>query len=261
MAIGKKIEDRNHIIGFREEISAASGDENQFFTWFDAAEDASASFIKGAWDFGYHVAAPAVRYVRAPQDKLALEIGVGGGRLMASASRYFGKVVGVDVHENLDLTHKKLEEMGCKNVELLRSDGLTIPVPSDSVDFVYSFIVFNHLEKVSVVDSYLDEIGRVLKSGGIAVVYFGRVALFSHNKSIKALYFLDKIIEVFLLPMGWKELAARVNCTNIVFSLRHFKSKLRKRGFKIHASMSSRKKVPDGIEKYGMQHGVVFEKR
>lgn len=260
MAIGEKIENRNHIVGFREEISAAGSDENQFFTWFDAAENAKASFIKGAWDFSYHVATPSSRYVNSPQDKVALEIGVGGGRLIASASRYFDRVIGVDIHESLDLTQKKLEQMGCKNVELLKCDGVTIPVPSNSVDFVYSFIVFNHLEKVPIVDGYLNEIQRILKPGGTAVVYFGRLALLSHNRRSSVLYFLDRLVEVVLLPRGWKELPARVNCTNIIFSLGHFKSKLRKRGFRIFTTMSSRKKVPDNVEKFGMQHGVIFGK-
>lgn len=260
MAIGNKIEERNHIVGFKEEISAATKNDDKFFTWFDEAEDAQASFIKGAWDFGYHIAYPAINYLKNPQDKVALEIGVGGGRLLASASRYFAKAIGVDIHDNLDLTRNKLEMMGCANIEVLKCDGASVPVPSGSIDFVYSFIVFNHMEKVSIVKSYLDEVARILKPGGIAIIYFGRFAPFSHNRKYGVLYFLDRIFEVFYLRNGYRELPARVNCTNLLFTLGYLKSQIKNRGFQIRRTLSSRKKVPNEVGRFGMQHGIVFQK-
>ncbi len=49
MAIGKVIEKRGHIIGFREEISkAASSSEDEFFTWFDSTKDKDSAFVRGS---------------------------------------------------------------------------------------------------------------------------------------------------------------------------------------------------------------------
>ena len=40
MSAGKTIETRNHIIGFKEEISkAAIKSEDDFFTWFNECKD------------------------------------------------------------------------------------------------------------------------------------------------------------------------------------------------------------------------------
>lgn len=260
MAIGDKIEDRSHIIGFKEEIRSASSDEDRFFTWFDAAQDARTAFINGAWDFSYHIALAAIDHVRHPESLAALEIGVGGGRLLAAASRHFGRAVGVDIHDELHLTRQKLIELGCSNTEVLKSDGTSIPVDAESIDFVYSFIVFNHLEKRSIVVDYMEEIRRVLKPGGVAVIYFGRCAPASQNKSGAWRYWVDRLVELAYLPQGYKELPAKVNCTNLIFTLPHFKRLARGCGFQILRRLVSRKKVPNGVATYGMQHGLVLRR-
>jgi len=261
MAIGDKIEDRSHIVGFKEEISAASADEDRFFTWFDAAQDARTAFINGAWDFSYHIALPAIRHLSHPESQVALEIGVGGGRLLAAASRHFGRALGVDIHENLHLTRQKLHAMGCTNTEVMKSDGTSIPVDAGSVDFVYSFIVFNHLEKRAIAADYLREAHRALRPGGLAVLYCGRFAPFSQNRRGAWRVWLDRLAELAYVPRGWKELPARVNCTNLPSTLPHFRRMARDAGFDVLDHVVSRKKVPNGVNTYGMQHGLVLRKR
>lgn len=101
MATGKEIERRGHVVGFREEISkSAASTDDEFFTWFDSAKDKDAAFVRGSWDFMAHIALPSSKFLSTPEEKVALEIGYGGGRILAAASRCFKSVIGVDIHEN-----------------------------------------------------------------------------------------------------------------------------------------------------------------
>lgn len=261
MATGKNIETRGHIVGFREEISkAAALSENNFFTWFDSAKDKEAAFIRGSWDFTVHIALPALQFLSHPEEKTALEIGYGGGRILTAAARHFRSVVGVDIHEHSEKVQAELNKRGINNCILRKTDGANIPVEDNSIDFIYSFIVFQHLEKIEIFKSYLCESYRVLKPGGIAVFYFGRKAIFSENKKIKILYMLDRISESIVMMNSFKELPAQVNCTNLVVSMSYAKSFARKIGFRVLSELVSRKKVPDGIQLYGGQNGLVVKK-
>lgn len=262
MAVGKEIETRGHIVGFREEIArAASGSDDEFFTWFDSARDKEAAFIRGSWDFMVHIARPAAPFLRRPETLTALEIGYGGGRILAAASRCFSHVTGVDIHAHASRVTRELEQRGVRNVTLLTTDGRTLGVEDGSRDVVYSFIVLQHVEKYAIFRNYLQETRRVLRPGGLAVLYFGRNARWSEHRRSPARYVLDRIAERLLLRGGYRELRAQVNCTNLVVSLAHAKALARADGFRVLRTLVSRKKVPDGIRRFGGQHGLVLRKR
>ncbi len=261
MTIGKEIEKRGHITGFREEIKkAAKLSDDTFFTWFDSAKNMNAAFIRGSWDFMMHIAQPSAIFLKNPEECVALEIGYGGGRLSAAASRCFRKIIGIDIHDQSQKVGQVLRDRGIENFELLTTDGNEIPVNDDTIDFVYSFIVLQHVEKYEVFIKYLSEVHRVLKLNGIAVIYFGRPYLFSINRSSKILYYIDKIVERIRMPRGFKEIAAQVNCTNLIVSMPHAKATAKKYGFKVLKELVSHKKVPDGIRLFGGQYGLILEK-
>lgn len=260
MAIGNKIT-KNHLLGFKDEISRAkSGGKDTFFTWFNSANNADTSFIRGAWDFSFHFAFPLSPYLSEPETKTILEIGHGGGRLLAAASRYFGKAIGIDIHTENLLVEKELKARGVKNVKLLRGDGRLLPIEESSVDTVYSFIVLQHVEKIEVFRKYFKEAFRVLKPGGIAILYYGRYSKLSKGKSELLLYLLDNLLERFLLPRGYKELLSVINDVNLVVSTNYVKEISKKTGFEVEKILISRINVPDGIDVYGGQHGVLLRK-
>jgi ubiquinone/menaquinone biosynthesis C-methylase UbiE len=261
MAIGEKIETRGHVIGFKEEIEkAANTSDDDFFAWFDSAKNKEASFIRGSWDFLIHIALPCSKFLSSPEEKVALEIGHGGGRLLAAASRHFREVIGVDIHENNEKVANELKSRGVNNCTLIKTDGKKISVSNDSIDLVYSFIVLQHVEHIDVFKHYLNEVYRILKPNGIAVLYFGRKYLLSINKGSKILYQIDSIAERFLLPNGFQEIPAKVNCTNLIVSLSHAKMLAKKLGFEILMTLVSHKKVPDGVKLFGGQNGLVLKK-
>ncbi len=128
--IGKKIETRGHVTGFREEIAKARASSyDTFFTWFDFAESKDAAFVRGAWDFSIHVALPLAPYLEKTADKKVLDIGYGGGRMLAAAARHFGQAAGVDIHGESALVSEELAARGVRNCELFTTDGKTLPLP------------------------------------------------------------------------------------------------------------------------------------
>lgn len=261
MATGHTIEKRNHITGFKEEISKVKGGSIQkFFTWFNEAKDIEETFIRGSWDFSFHIAYPASKYIKTPENLTALEIGHGGGRLAAAASRHFNKVYGVDIHNENKIVEKELEKRGCKNIELLQTNGSEIPLSNNSIDFVYTIIVLQHVEKIEIFENYISETFRVLKDNGVAVIYFGREARDSLNKPSKFLYLRDRILEYLRLKKGFIEIPSKVNEVNLKLTMMYAKKICRKYGFKIQEELVSRRKVPDGTLLYGGQHGLVIAK-
>jgi len=261
MPTGAAVETRGHITGFREEIArAASASPDAFFTWFDAATDADAAFVRGQWDFNLHIASPMAPFVREPESKTVLEIGSGAGRLLAGAARSFGHAIGVDVHDQQSAVRAELARRGVTNATLLSTDGRTLPVPDASVDAAYSFIVFQHLERIDTLRAYLAETARVLKPGGIAVLYAGRPTRFSMNSPSPLMLALDLVRERWTLRAGYEEIAAPVNCTNLRVTRPFLVRETRRAGLTVRRTLVSRKKVPDGVLRFGGQHGVVAMK-
>ena len=50
-----------------------------------------------------------------------------------------------------------LRSQGKSNFELIKTFGRTIDVESETIDFIYSFIVLQHLPSFSVHESYVKE--------------------------------------------------------------------------------------------------------
>jgi len=262
MPTGQAVETRGHVVGFQEEIQiAAAQGKDPFFTWFDSAADTEAAFVRGTWDFLIHVAMPAARYLACPEEKTVLEIGHGGGRILAAACRSFRKGIGIDVHDNNALVEGELRARGVANCRLVKTDGRCIPVGDCTVDLVYSFIVLQHVERIDVFKSYFAETHRVLKPGALAVLYFGRKRRFSLNKRSRLLYWADRLLEeLSLRRRGYQEIPARVNETNLVVAMSFAKRLSRSLRFEILKTLVSRKRVPDGMDLFGGQHGLLLRK-
>lgn len=96
-----------------------------------------------------------------------LEIGCGAGRLLKPLASQFKEVYGVDVSGEMVKVGKELLR-GYKNIHLFHNDGITLsPLPNKKFDFVFSYIVFQHIPSREIVRGYIKESFRVLKPGGI----------------------------------------------------------------------------------------------
>jgi len=187
-ASDKPTTEGTHFADWREQIKRHDESDADFLSYFDSADSVDQSFLQGAWDFSNQVLRPRVAPLLGdPFDATALEIGFGGGRLLAAASAHFNRVIGVDIHDSFDRVQQMLDERGIANAQLLKGDGKTLPVDMDSVDFVYSFIVLQHLPLIGILQTYLSEVKRVLKPGKPACLYFGYLPFNWHMKKYEDL--------------------------------------------------------------------------
>lgn len=152
--------------------------EHAFFNWFDGGISADGAFHRAGITFKKMMFPFIEKYfdTETLKDKMSLDIGYGGGGQVYAASKIFKYSLGLDVHCESAYVEQELLSRGANNIFLYECDGESIPfLKEKSVDFVHSWAVFMHLGNLSVVVSYLNEIRRVLKYGGIAVLYFSRL--------------------------------------------------------------------------------------
>jgi ubiquinone/menaquinone biosynthesis C-methylase UbiE len=99
-----------------------------------------------------------------------LEIGPGGGRWSKHLIGLTDELILVDITDRtLALCQQRLGEDG--NLRLIQNHGGDLPGVDDaSVDRVWSFDVFVHIAPTDLA-SYLLEIARVLRPGGVAVIH------------------------------------------------------------------------------------------
>lgn len=113
------------------------------------------------------------------QNKDVLEIGAGVGRMTEYFGKHFKTVYAIDISANmLDIARKRL--LGQSNITLKENSGNDIPLPRDSVDFVFSYKVFKYLSSPILVGDYMREIYRSLRPGGLAKIYL-RTGVRPHN--------------------------------------------------------------------------------
>ncbi|MDD2676570.1 MAG: class I SAM-dependent methyltransferase [Methylacidiphilaceae bacterium] len=117
--------------------------------------------------------AAVVEYLLAPAilpGATVLEIGPGHGRWTAEILPRCGRAILVDLSSSC-LEHYRRRFSGFDRVEYHLGDGQSLSgVEPNGVDFAWSFDVFVHIERVSFC-GYLQELGRVLRPGGSAVLH------------------------------------------------------------------------------------------
>jgi SAM-dependent methyltransferase len=104
-----------------------------------------------------------------PSDTV-VEVGCGVGRLTRVLAGHAGRIVALDVSEEM-LVRAREHNPGLDNVEWVLGDGTSLAgVPDASADACVSLLVFQHIPDPAITLSYVREIGRVLKAGGWAVI-------------------------------------------------------------------------------------------
>lgn len=106
----------------------------------------------------------------AGQHGVGLEAGCGGGRdtVRLALANPESTIYAVDISEGAAVTERLVQRLELENVEVLRADLAAIPLPSNSVDWCYSFGVLHHM---SDPESGIREIGRLVKPDGRIVTY------------------------------------------------------------------------------------------
>lgn len=155
--------------------AAKKQDMLEYQNWFDSCNSLDECVKKGYIDFAHRIfTQDFYKIIGDPRDKKCLEIGCGGGRLLNAACKFFKLGYGIDILEqkSFNKTAEFIIQGGSKNFSLQHRDDIK-EISDNSIDFVYSFIVFQHFNSWEEAEKYLDFIKRVLKPGGAGILYFG----------------------------------------------------------------------------------------
>ena len=104
---------------------------------------------------------------RDPKQMKVLEIGCGSGRITRALAETFGEVYAVDISgEMVAQARRALGDLS--NVHVFQNNGMDLSVLSAvEVDFAFTYIVFQHIPSREVIQSYVREVYRLLRPGGL----------------------------------------------------------------------------------------------
>jgi SAM-dependent methyltransferase len=102
-----------------------------------------------------------------PKQMSVLEIGCGAGRVTRALARLFGRVYAVDISgEMVGRARAALGEY--PNAYIYQNNGKDLSVLEEiQVDFAFSTIVFQHIPSLEIIESYVRDVGRLLRAGGL----------------------------------------------------------------------------------------------
>lgn len=102
-----------------------------------------------------------------PKDMKVLEIGCGTGRVTRALAEVFGEVHAVDISAEM-VSQAKQALADVDNAHIYQNNGYDLSVLGDiTVDFAFSFIVFQHIPSRDVIENYVREVHRLLRPGGL----------------------------------------------------------------------------------------------
>lgn len=115
---------------------------------------------------------------RDPGSMKILEIGCGAGRVTRALARFFGEVYAVDISSHM-VREASLAVSQFPHAHILRNNGRDLSVlrprwwqrlrnyPEVRFDFAFSCLVFQHIPNRAVIESYLSDVSRLLRTGGL----------------------------------------------------------------------------------------------
>lgn len=101
----------------------------------------------------------------------ALDFGCGVGRLTQALAGHFTEAHGVDIAPSMIKQANRFNRFSDRCHYHLNSESNLRLFANQKFDFIYSFIVFQHIEGRYVLD-YIREFTRILRPGGVAMFHF-----------------------------------------------------------------------------------------
>lgn len=101
-----------------------------------------------------------------PAQMHVLEIGCGAGRVTRALAAQFGSVTGVDISGEM-VRQANLALADRPNSKAIQNNGRDLALVQGPVDFAFSTIVFQHIPSYEVIESYVREVHRLLRPGGL----------------------------------------------------------------------------------------------
>jgi len=113
-----------------------------------------------------------------PRRMRVLEIGCGAGRVTRVFAGYFGEVHAVDISREM-VRQARLAVSGFPGAHVYRNNGKDLSAVRSTwrsrfglgeplrMDFAFSFMVFQHIPSRPIIESYVREVHRLLRPGGL----------------------------------------------------------------------------------------------
>jgi SAM-dependent methyltransferase len=134
--------------------------------------DDDSFFRSGEEDFA-RLVAPVLQRCGFPASGGAmLELGCGAGRMTHSFAKRFQRVYAFDLSAEM-LQRARTLQKGQSNILWLLGNGADLScIASGSLDFVFSYLVLQHLPEEALAFRYVHELLRVLRPGGAFLFQF-----------------------------------------------------------------------------------------
>ena len=140
--------------------------------------------------------------------RTAFELGCGLGRLAFPLAAHFQTVIGVDIAPEMVRRAQRFASDNC----VTNTRFSTIAGPQDlvktnefvgSVDFFYSWLVFQHVPDFATIAGYLRSIGLLLRDNGAAYLQFD-------TRPASLAYHIKCHVPDFVLPRFWRRGIRRI---------------------------------------------------
>lgn len=102
----------------------------------------------------------------SPGRQRALDFGCGAGRLSQALAQYFDQVIGIDIAPSMIALAEQYNQFSSSCRYLVNDTDELAVLPSDSIDFIYSNIVLQHMEP-QYSRKYIKEFCRILAPHGL----------------------------------------------------------------------------------------------
>ncbi len=113
-----------------------------------------------------------------PRDMTVLEIGCGAGRMTRALADLFGRVYAVDISREMVRRARRALD-GAPNARVLQNNGRDLSCVRANwwrhfvrgerlqFDFVFSYIVFQHIPSREIIENYVREAHRLMRPGAL----------------------------------------------------------------------------------------------
>jgi SAM-dependent methyltransferase len=166
--------------------------------------DEKAFFESGEADYDRLVAGALTRRGFMPERACMIELGCGAGRMTRTFARKFRSVTASDISSEM-LSRAQVLCREEKNIVWVHGNGIDLDgIPANSTDFVFSYLVLQHLPKEEIVHHYIAEIFRVLRNGGLCLFQFNGTKEKSMNWRGRAAWSLIDTLWFFRLRSAAK---------------------------------------------------------
>ncbi len=187
-----------------------------------------------------------------PKMSIILDVGSGNGRHLIPCAKRCKKVIGLDVsRELLEIVKKKVYNKRFRNVELIHSDAVNIPIRNNSVNAILYIATLHNISIRYRRIISLKEIKRVLKPGGKAIIsVWSRWQDKFRQHFVKRCFTRYKRKEFGDIKLQWRQHGLNIPRFYHLYSKREFVNDLKEAGLKIVEIQNVKihsKKYPDNF--------------